>query len=171
MMSRVIPLASIGGAMLASALALGFLGAGMAALRLPQGVLPAPAADALSEAAADAPETEPAPVPAYIALRDPITVAHPAGLGTVGVELGVLIDAPDRALAQLFLRDAAGAVNAPLGALLLHLIETHAGGADGWSDLRAALPGAVLQVLNDRFEQAGEGRPVREVLVIEFTAR
>lgn len=165
-MVRTIPLPRIGAVVLASGLALGFLGAGLSALRLPQGVIPAPA-----------PLTEPGEAPApppelrYMALRDPLTVAHPGGLGTVGLELGVVIEAGDLALAQLFLRDAAGAVDAPLGAALLGLIEAHAGGADGWADLRAALPETMRQVLNDRFEEAGEGRPILEVLVIDFTAR
>lgn len=169
MMLRAIPLSRIGAAVLALIMAAGFLGAGLSALRLPQGILPAPVPATPPEE--PAPDALPVVVPAYMALRDPITVAHPAGLGTVGVELGVLIGADDRAVAQLFLRDNAGAIDAPLAEMLLHLIETHAGGPDGWADLRTALPGAALQVLNDRFDQAGEGRPIQEVLVIEFTAR
>lgn len=168
MLLRVIPTSRIGAALLASVLAFGFLGAGLAALRLPQGILPAAPPPVTPDSAPDA---MPEPAPAYIALRDPITVAHPAGLGTVGVELGVLIGADDRGLAQTFLRDRAGAVDAPLADMLLHLIETYSGGADGWADLRAALPEASLAVLNDRFEAAGEGRPIREVLVIDFAAR
>lgn len=165
-MLRAIPLPWIGATMLASGLALGFLGAGLSALRLPSGMLPAPVPVMEAE-----PVAPPLPAPGYMALRDPIMVAHPAGLGTIGVELGVMIDTDDRARAQLFLRDGAGAIDAPLAERLLALVEAHAGGADGWADLRAALPQAMQDTLNDRFEAAGEGRPIREVLVIEFTAR
>lgn len=165
-MMQAIPLPRIGAMALAAGLALGFLGAGLGALRLPQGVIPAPVPPT-------APEEPPAPQPElrYMSLRDPLTVAHPAGLGTIGLELGVVIEAADVNRAQLFLRDAAGAVDAPLGEALLGLIETHAGGADGWADLRAILPETMRQILNDRFEQADEGRPILEVLVIDFTAR
>lgn len=165
-MLQSIPLSRIGAAALASGLALGFLGAGLAALRLPQGVIPTPV-----PVVAPAELPPPEPVLRYMALRDPMMVAHPAGLGTVAVELAVMIDEEDRNLAQLFLRDNAGAMDAPMGEALLALIEQHAGGADGWADLRAALPGVALTVLNDRFEEAGEGRPILEVLVTDFTAR
>lgn len=159
-----LSMSRIGGAALAGLFALGFLGAGLAALRLPQDAV-------LAGALPEPPAPAPAPAPLYMGLRDPLIVAHPAGLGTVEVELGVVIDAADRGLAQVFLRDRAGAVDAPLAETLLHLIERHAGGAQGWAELRAALPEAMRAPLNDRFEAAGYGRPIREVLVIAFTAR
>ncbi len=149
------------------ALALGFLASGLVALRLPQGVIePPPSAATEIEA-----EAEPAPDLRYMGLRDPLVVAAAGGAGRIGLELGVMIEAADLSRAQVFLRDNAGVIDAPLGEALLRMIEEHQVATQGWATLRAALPEAMRAALNDRFEEVGEGRPILEVLVIDFTAR
>jgi hypothetical protein len=162
-MIQSLPPSRIGAAALALALTLGFLASGLVALRLPQGVIvPPPSAPT---------EAEPTPDLRYMGLRDPRVVTAAGGAGRIGLELGVMIEAADLSRAQLYLRDQPGAVNAPLGEALLRMIEDHQVQTQGWASLRHALPEAMRTVMNDRFEQAGEGRPILEVLVIDFTAR
>jgi hypothetical protein len=163
-MIQSIPPARIGAAALALALALGFLVSGIVALRLPQNVIaPPPSAPTETEA-------QPPADLRYMGLRDTLMVAA-GDAGRIGLELGVMIEAADLSRAQMFLRDNAGAVDAPLGEALLRMIEDHQVATQGWAALRAALPETMRTALNDRFEEAGEGRPILEVLVIDFTAR
>lgn len=163
-MKIIFPKSPLGAIALAIGLASGFLAAGVAAMRLPQAVLaaPAPAVDAVPELR---------PSLRYVALRSPIIAAHPGQSGRIELELGVSVLPEDEDRVRSFLRDQSAPMQAELADAILTLAADLNALSGDWSGLRQALPDAMLAVLNACFEQTGAGRPVREVFVTTFTAR
>lgn len=159
------PKSPLGAFALAVGLGCGFLGAGVLAMRLPQGVVPQPAPPTM----AAVPELRPAL--RYVALRSPIIAAHPGLSGSVELELGVAVAPEDEDRVRVFLREQSAPMQAELADAVLTLAADLTAMSGDWSGMREALPRAMLNKLNDCFEETGQGRPVHEVFVTTFIAR
>lgn len=104
----------------------------------------------------------------YLRLRHAITANFPELGGVLRLEIAIAIDEDASRAVRSELEDDPARVVAPLAEVLLSLGAT-IDPSLGFAELRAQVPGAFADTLNDRFEAMGEERAVLEILIMQFS--
>lgn len=166
-MGRVVQPAVISG-LTAVVVVAGFGVAIVSGLREPPPLLPQFAAPAAPQpsAAPDSADADP-DGRAYVAVPDSVLVTLPGFGSTLRLDLGLAVDPAAARALRTVLANAPETVSAPLAGAVMEAAET-LDPAIGWAGLRAALPTALLPLVNDRIEAVAGNRPVHEILILGF---
>lgn len=131
-------------------------------LQFPDSVLPPAEPTAVVEDPSAPPDRE------YLRLRHAITANFPDFGGVLRMEIAIAIEDNFRRSVRSEFEDNPAEMVAPLSEVLLSLGD-EISPSEGFAELRRQVPEAFAANLNSRFEAMGEGSPVLEVLIMQFS--